>query len=273
MKRFVQREHRTPGQERRVTRWEDEAILEATQTCLDRFTEVTHVRRQTVEHPLAMIKVWMGSAHFLTMTLKRITTEMSLHVLAYHLKRVMKILGIGPLMQAIRAWGFFLLRKLARSGVHCSRFEIYIQKILNAATEKLHQTGLLRWLLTQCSNTSAPVPMNFAFFTRPGPGADIRVCLQSSVALATFPWQHTTTHIHSTTVAIKRKDFMNLRLAGGSWPPHLLFAIGFSDFSWRSDNDKFKLAKTATILDYPSAVVAQFDVAGACHRVLDTESI
>jgi transposase len=93
----------TPGQERRVTRWEDEAILEAMQTRLDHFPEAMRIRRQTVEHPFGTIKLWMGFAHFLMKTQKRVSTEMSLHVLAYNLKRVMKILGVGPLMQAMMA--------------------------------------------------------------------------------------------------------------------------------------------------------------------------
>ncbi len=45
----------------------------------------------------------MGSTHFQMKTLKRVGTEMALHVLAYNLKRVMNILGIGPLIAAIRA--------------------------------------------------------------------------------------------------------------------------------------------------------------------------
>lgn len=61
------------------------------------------IRRDTVEHPFGTLKLWMGLAHFLTRTLKRVSTEMSLHVLAYNLKRVMKILGIETLMQAMRA--------------------------------------------------------------------------------------------------------------------------------------------------------------------------
>ena len=93
----------TPGEQRRITRWEDEAVLEAMQGRLDRFPEAMRIRRQTVEHPFGTIKLWMGSAHFLMKTLKKVATEMSLHVLAYNLKRVMKILGIGPLMEAIRA--------------------------------------------------------------------------------------------------------------------------------------------------------------------------
>jgi transposase len=64
--------------------------------------EAMLVRRQTVEHPYGTIKAWMGSTHFLTRTLKRVSTEMSLHVLAYNLKRMIAIFGAGPLMAAIR---------------------------------------------------------------------------------------------------------------------------------------------------------------------------
>jgi len=93
----------TIGRERRVTRWEHEAILEVMQERLDCDPEIMRVRRQTVEHPYGTLKSWMGSAHFLTRTLSRVSTEMSLHVLAYNLKRVMNILGVKPLIQAIQA--------------------------------------------------------------------------------------------------------------------------------------------------------------------------
>jgi len=93
----------TTGKERRVTRWEHEAILEAMQERLDCDPEIMRVRRQTVEHPYGTLKLWMGSAHFLTRTLSRVSTEMSLQVLAYNLKRVMNILGVKPLIQAIQA--------------------------------------------------------------------------------------------------------------------------------------------------------------------------
>ncbi len=69
---------------------------------LDQAPEKMAVRRQTVEHPFGTIKAWMGSTHFLTKTLRRVSTEMSLHVLAYNLKRLMKVLGVVPLMQAMR---------------------------------------------------------------------------------------------------------------------------------------------------------------------------
>ena len=70
---------------------------------LDRQPEMMRVRRQTVEHLFGTLKHWMGSTHFLTKTLARVRTEMSLHVLAYNLKRVMRILGIGAMLAAIRA--------------------------------------------------------------------------------------------------------------------------------------------------------------------------
>ncbi len=60
-------------------------------------------RRETVEHPFGTIKSWMGSTHFAMKTLKRVATEMALHVLAYNLKRVINILGITPLTAAMSA--------------------------------------------------------------------------------------------------------------------------------------------------------------------------
>jgi len=60
-------------------------------------------RRQTVEHPFGTIKSWMGATHFQMKTLKNVGTEMALHVLAYNMKRVISILGVGGLMEAIRA--------------------------------------------------------------------------------------------------------------------------------------------------------------------------
>ena len=93
----------TPSNYRRIRRWEHEAVLEAMQRRLDHHPEMMGVRRQTVEHPFGTLKHWMGSAHFLTRTLKRVSTEMSLHVLAYNLKRLMRILGPVGVMAALRA--------------------------------------------------------------------------------------------------------------------------------------------------------------------------
>jgi transposase len=93
----------TTGPQRRIKRWEHQAVLETMQQRLDQAPDAMAVRRQTVEHPFGTIKAWMGATHFLTRTLRRVSTEMSLHVLAYNLKRVMQVLGAKPLMAAMQA--------------------------------------------------------------------------------------------------------------------------------------------------------------------------
>jgi transposase len=93
----------TTGKERRITRWEHERVLEAVQRRLDEHPEKMRQRRETVEHPFGTIKSWMGSTHFQMKTLKHVGTEMALHVLAYNMKRVTRILGVGGLMEAIHA--------------------------------------------------------------------------------------------------------------------------------------------------------------------------
>ena len=93
----------TTGKERRVARWEHEHLLEAVQRRLDENPEKMRQRRETVEHPFGTIKMWMGATHFLMKRLKNVRTEMALNVLAYNLTRVMNIIGIRPLMDAIRA--------------------------------------------------------------------------------------------------------------------------------------------------------------------------
>jgi len=92
----------TTGKERRITRWENERILEAVQRRLDEHPEKMRQRRETVEHPFGTIKARMGATHFLTKTLPRVAAEMALHVLGYNLTRVMNIVGVQPLMAAMR---------------------------------------------------------------------------------------------------------------------------------------------------------------------------
>ena len=93
----------TTGPERRVSRWEHEAVLETVQARLDRTPEAMTVRRSTAEHPFGTIKCWMGATHFLTMTLPKVATEMALNVLAYNIKRVIAILGVRELLVAMQA--------------------------------------------------------------------------------------------------------------------------------------------------------------------------
>jgi len=95
--------HCTTGPERRITRWEHEHVLDAVQQRLDANPNAMRLRRETVEHPFGTIKARMGATHFLMKTLPKVATEMALHVLAYNLTRVMNIVGVKPLMAAIRA--------------------------------------------------------------------------------------------------------------------------------------------------------------------------
>jgi len=93
----------TTSDYRRIARWEHEAVLEATQARLEKMPDAARIRRQTAEHVFGTLKAWMGATHFLMKRLPNVRTEMSLHVLAYNLKRAMQIFGVIPLMQAMRA--------------------------------------------------------------------------------------------------------------------------------------------------------------------------
>jgi len=93
----------TTGEERRLIRWEHEHVLEAVQCRLDKNPLAMRQRRETAEHPFGTIKARMGATHFLMKRLRNVRTEMALSVLAYNLTRAMNILGIGPLIAAIRA--------------------------------------------------------------------------------------------------------------------------------------------------------------------------
>src|SRR5262245_25977097 len=94
----------TTGKERRVRRWEREDVLERAQERLDSHPGAMQLRRETVEHPFGTIKAWMGATHFKMKTLEHVATEMALHVLAYNVKRVIAILGVPGLVEAIAAF-------------------------------------------------------------------------------------------------------------------------------------------------------------------------
>jgi transposase len=96
------KERCSPSDYRRIRRWEHEHVLEVMQRRLDRKPDAMTIRRSTVEHVFGTLKHWMGATHFLTRTLGRVSTEMSLQVLAYNLKRVMNILGVAGMMKAMR---------------------------------------------------------------------------------------------------------------------------------------------------------------------------
>ena len=97
------KEQCTPAPYRRISRWEHEDVLEVVQARLDGAPSAFRLRQCTVEHVFGTLKAWMGASHFQTRTLPRVRTEMSLQVLAYNLRRVIKILGSERLMAEMRA--------------------------------------------------------------------------------------------------------------------------------------------------------------------------
>ena len=90
----------TPSDYRRISRWEHEAVVERAESRLADYPEAMRVRRATVEHPFGTLKQWMGST-FLTKTMNNVSTEMSLHVLAYNMKRAINLVGTKKLIEAI----------------------------------------------------------------------------------------------------------------------------------------------------------------------------
>lgn len=99
------RERCTTSSYRRIRRWEHEAVIDRMQHRLDRKPDAMTRRRATIEHVFGTLKHWMGSTHFLMKTMTHVETEMSLHVLAYNLKRVMSVLGIAKTMKGMQLDG------------------------------------------------------------------------------------------------------------------------------------------------------------------------
>ena len=111
----------TTGAQRRVARWEHEEILEKAERRLAREPGKMQLPSQTVEHPMGTLKHWMGVIHFQTITLEHVSTEMSLHVLAYNMKRVMNILGVKALIEEMMAL-FCLIYRWISSQIYSKGF-------------------------------------------------------------------------------------------------------------------------------------------------------
>jgi transposase len=77
-------------------------VIEAMQRRLDEMPNAMRLRRSLVEHVFGTIKDWMGRTHFRTRRLANVATEMSLHILAYNLKRAIAVLGAPALIAAMR---------------------------------------------------------------------------------------------------------------------------------------------------------------------------
>ena len=93
----------TTSNAKRIKRWEKEHILDAADALLTRNPDAMRQRKRLVEHPYGTIKHWMGSTHFLMKRLPNVQTEMSLHVLAYNLRRAINVLGVPRIMEQLQA--------------------------------------------------------------------------------------------------------------------------------------------------------------------------
>lgn len=78
-------------------------MLEQMQVRLNNAQDMMLIRKQTVEHLFGTLKQWIGATHFLTKRLAGVSADMSLNVLSYNLKRVMKIIGVQGLIREIAA--------------------------------------------------------------------------------------------------------------------------------------------------------------------------
>jgi transposase len=88
-------------QSRKIKRWMHEELLDALEDRMELEPRIMTLRKQTVEHPFGTIKHWMGATHFQMRRLENVKTEMSLHVLAYNMKRVINMIGVKALTEAI----------------------------------------------------------------------------------------------------------------------------------------------------------------------------
>jgi transposase len=93
----------TTGNAKRIKRWEKEHILDAADALLKKNPDAMRQRKRLVEHPYGTIKHWMGSTHFLMKRLPNVQAEMSLHVLAYNLRRAINVLGVPRIMEQLQA--------------------------------------------------------------------------------------------------------------------------------------------------------------------------
>jgi transposase len=91
----------TNGKERRVSRWVHEDVLERAAKRLRRRPEVMNARRSLVEHPFGTLKSWTSSNHFLTRRLSGVSTETSLQILAYNMKRAINLVGTRKIIEMI----------------------------------------------------------------------------------------------------------------------------------------------------------------------------
>ena len=93
----------TSNRFRRVSRLENEAVLDRMAARLAAYPEVLDQRRTSVEHPFGTIKQWMNQGAFLMRRLENVRGEFGLTALAYNIRRAITLVGIPDLIAAVRA--------------------------------------------------------------------------------------------------------------------------------------------------------------------------
>ena len=86
---------------RRISRWVHEDILDRMEDRLRAHPEIMKKRKQIVEHPYGTIKHWNDQGYFLMRGLEKVKAEISLATLTYNIKRVINILGIPKMIEAL----------------------------------------------------------------------------------------------------------------------------------------------------------------------------
>lgn len=88
---------------RRMYRWIRQGWIEAMQEQVRENPQKIKLRSHLAEHPFGTLKRAMGHGYFLTKGIQRVSAEMSLSVLAYNMKRILTIMGLKQLMEAVKA--------------------------------------------------------------------------------------------------------------------------------------------------------------------------
>jgi transposase len=92
----------TSIQGRRIMRTPEEERLEAMAGRMVARPGLTVQRASTVEHPFGTMKWWWDGGHFLVKGLSKVCGEFSLMTLAYNVRRVVNLLGVECLLEALR---------------------------------------------------------------------------------------------------------------------------------------------------------------------------
>jgi transposase len=87
---------------RRVSRLENEAVLDRMAVRVKTNPDIMNERRNSVEYPFGSIKQWMGQGAFLMRRLENVRAEFSLTALVYNIRRALNLVGVEGLLAAVR---------------------------------------------------------------------------------------------------------------------------------------------------------------------------